>query len=87
VLVLLDSPLEASRQHLEKIRTHVKEMQIRYGDQLLGTMSLSVGIVEAHDHDMSAEELLRVADKALYAAKNNGRDCIVAVRDFVKTQE
>ena len=78
VLVLLDSPLEASRQHIERIRSHVKDLQVRYGDQLLGTMTLSVGLVEAHDHDMTADDLLRAADEALYAAKRTGRDRIVA---------
>lgn len=78
VLVLLNSPLEASRQHIERIRSHVKDLQVRYGDQLLGTMTLSVGLVEAHDHDMTADELLRAADEALCAAKRAGRDRIVA---------
>ena len=87
VLVLLDSPLEASRQHLEKIRSHVKELQVRYGDQLLGTMTLSVGIVEAPEHDLTADELLRAADEALYAAKRAGRDRIVAFRDLENNQE
>ena len=84
VLVLLDSPLEASRQHLEKICTHVKELQIRYRDQLLGTMTLSVGIVEALRHNLTADELLRAADEALYAAKHAGRDRIVVFRDLEK---
>ena len=40
VLVLFDSPLETSHQHLERICKHVKDLQIRYGEQLLGTMTL-----------------------------------------------
>jgi diguanylate cyclase (GGDEF)-like protein len=87
VLVLLDSPQEASRQHIEKIRSHVKELQVRYGDQLLGTMTLTAGIVEAPDHDMTAEELLRAADEALYAAKRAGRDRIVVFSDLANRQK
>jgi diguanylate cyclase (GGDEF)-like protein/PAS domain S-box-containing protein len=87
VLVLLDSPLEASRQHIEKICSHVKDLQIRYGDQLLGTISLSVGLVEAPDDDLTAGDLLRSADEALYVAKRAGRDRIVAFHDLVKNQE
>jgi diguanylate cyclase (GGDEF)-like protein len=84
VLVLLDSPLEASRQHLERVCQHVKELQIRYGEQLLGTITLSAGLVEALDHDTTPDDLLRAADQALYAAKHAGRDRIVAFRDLVK---
>jgi diguanylate cyclase (GGDEF)-like protein/PAS domain S-box-containing protein len=82
VLVLLDSALEASRQHLEKICKCVKELQVRYGEQLLGTMTLSVGIVEAPQQDLTAVDLLRAADEALYIAKRAGRDRIVALNDI-----
>jgi diguanylate cyclase (GGDEF)-like protein/PAS domain S-box-containing protein len=87
VLVLFDSPQEVSRLHLEKICTLVKELQVRYGQHLLGTMTLSVGIVDAPEYDLSAEELLNAADKALYAAKRAGRDRIVAFHELVKDQE
>jgi diguanylate cyclase (GGDEF)-like protein/PAS domain S-box-containing protein len=87
VLVLLDSPLEASCQHLEKIRSHVNELQIRFREQLLGTMTLSVGIVEALRHNLTADELLGAVDKALYAAKRAGRDRIVVFHDLKNNQE
>ena len=85
VLILLDSSPESSRQHLEKINTLVKELQIRYGEQLLGSMSLSIGIIDASEHDLTADELLSAADKALYAAKHAGRDRIVAY-DVLETR-
>jgi len=86
VVVLFDSPLEASHQHIEKICTDVKEMQIRYGEQLLGTMTLSAGLIEVSDNGLTADDLLRSADEALYAAKRAGRDRIVAGRDLAKDQ-
>jgi diguanylate cyclase (GGDEF)-like protein/PAS domain S-box-containing protein len=82
VLVLFDSPLETSRQHLERICKHVKDLQIRYGEQLLGTMTLSAGLIEVSDNGLTADDLLRSADEALYAAKGAGRDRIVAYRDL-----
>ena len=87
VLVLLDSPLEASRQLLARICMHVKDLQIRYAEQLLGKMTLSVGLAEAPENGLTADELLSAADKALYAAKREGRDRIVAFRDLITNQE
>jgi len=84
VLVLFDSPLETSRQHLEMICRNIKELQIRYGEQLLGTMTLSAGLIEVSDNGLTADDLLRAADEALYAAKRAGRDSIVAYRDLEK---
>jgi diguanylate cyclase (GGDEF)-like protein/PAS domain S-box-containing protein len=82
VLVLLDSSLEDSHQHIKKICSLVKDLQIRYGEQLLATLTLSVGIVEAPQQSLTADDLLHAADRALYSAKHAGRDCIV-VSDLV----
>ena len=85
VLVLLDTSQEASRQHLDMICTQVKELQVRNSEQLLGTMTLSVGIVEASEDNLTAEELLIAADKAMYAAKHAGRDRIILFSELQKT--
>jgi len=86
VLVLLDSTLEASRKHIERILSHVKELQVRYGDQLLNSMTLSVGLVEANEHEITADDLLRAADEAMYAAKRAGRDRIVTANDLINNK-
>jgi diguanylate cyclase (GGDEF)-like protein/PAS domain S-box-containing protein len=86
VLVLFDSPLESSHQHLEMICGYAKELQIRYGKQLLGTITLSAGLIEAPENGLLAEDFLRAADEALYAAKHAGRDRIIAYRDHVKVK-
>ncbi|MBI5032144.1 MAG: diguanylate cyclase [Chloroflexi bacterium] len=78
VLVLPDSRLEDGRKHLEKIRTQVKELPVRYGEQLLGTVTVSIGVAQSPEHGLTADDLLRAADEAMYAAKQAGRDCVVA---------
>jgi len=62
-------------------------LKIRHGDQLLGTVTLSVGLVEASKIGLNTEGILRAADKALFAAKRAGRDRIVTFNDLVKKSE
>jgi diguanylate cyclase (GGDEF)-like protein/PAS domain S-box-containing protein len=77
VLVMPDSSLANTQQRVEQIRGLVKELKIRHGNQLLGTVAASAGVAEAPEHGSTAPELLRAADNALYAAKQAGRDRIV----------
>lgn len=77
VIVLFDSKQEESLKRFETIHEQISNLQIRYREQLLGKMTVSIGIAEATDNTMTAEELVAAADKALYAAKQAGRDCII----------
>jgi len=76
-LVLPDSSLAATRQRVEQICTLIKQMDIRYNEQLLGTMTLSAGIAASPQHAFTARELLRAADAALYTAKSAGRERVI----------
>jgi len=82
VIVLFDSTQKESKKRFEKIREQISTLQIRYREQLLGRMTVSIGIVEATDNTLTAEELVAAADKALYAAKRAGRDCIIAYSEL-----
>lgn len=77
VLVLHDSSIAATQARLEQIRAFLKGLEIHYGEEVLGPITLSIGIVQTPEHDITARELLREADEAMYAAKQGGRDRIV----------
>ena len=77
VLVLHDSTIAATQARLEQIRTFLKGLEIHYGEEVLGPITLSIGIVQTPEHAITARELLREADEAMYAAKQRGRDRIV----------
>jgi diguanylate cyclase (GGDEF)-like protein len=47
---------------------------VEHGGQVLGRVTFSIGIAVFPDHGATAEELVRVADAALYRAKVDGRD-------------
>jgi diguanylate cyclase (GGDEF)-like protein len=78
VLVFPDSSLADTRRRVEEIRALVKGLKIRYDDRLLDTITVSAGVAAAPEHGSTALDLLRSADDALYAAKQGGRDRLVA---------
>jgi diguanylate cyclase (GGDEF)-like protein/PAS domain S-box-containing protein len=80
LLVLPDSALEDASQRLEQIRSRFESMEIRREGQLLATITFSAGIATAPEHGSTPEELLRAADAALYAAKQAGRNRVLAYR-------
>lgn len=82
VIVLFDSTQKESLKRFETIRDQIKNLQLRYREQLLGRMTVSIGIAESTDNSMTAQELVTAADKALYAAKRAGRDCIIAFNEL-----
>ena len=67
----------------EKLRREVQNLEIEYEGRRVGPITISVGVGMFPDHGKSGQEVLRVADAALYEAKRSGRNCVV-VGDKVK---
>jgi diguanylate cyclase (GGDEF)-like protein len=59
----------------EGIRAAVEAESIRIGDTRMH-VTLSLGVAVAPDQANSVESLVEAADKALYRAKSNGRNCV-----------
>jgi diguanylate cyclase (GGDEF)-like protein/PAS domain S-box-containing protein len=82
VIVMPDSSLADTCQRVEEIRVLVKKLEIRYGEQLLGTITISAGIAGTREHGgVTMREFLHAADTALYAAKQAGRDRVVVYQE------
>jgi diguanylate cyclase (GGDEF)-like protein len=73
-LMLSDSDQEGALHRAEVLRREVKYLNAQYQGQLLGPISLSVGLALFPDHCSAIGDLLRAADQALYCAKREGRD-------------
>lgn len=78
VFVLPGASLDAALKRAELLREDVKQLNAQYGGQLLGAVTLSIGIAVFPDNGDSAEHLLKAADDALYRAKAGGRDRVIA---------
>ncbi len=82
VIVMPESSLADTFQRMEEIRVLVKKLEIRYGEQLLGTITLSAGIAGTREHGgVTMREFLQAADSALYAAKQAGRDRVAVYQE------
>src|SRR6266571_264854 len=78
-LVLLpECPFDAARSKAEQLREEVAKLELRYDDQPLGPVTVSLGVAAFPDHAKESEQLLRCADEALYLAKQSGRNRVVA---------
>jgi diguanylate cyclase (GGDEF)-like protein/PAS domain S-box-containing protein len=73
-LVLTDTTLDGAFKRAEILRQQVKQMSVEYDGQLLGAVSVSMGVALFPDHGSTMGEVLRASDQALYAAKREGRD-------------
>jgi diguanylate cyclase (GGDEF)-like protein/PAS domain S-box-containing protein len=80
VLVLPDTPLEAAYKRAEEWRAWVDSAHIPYGEERLH-VALSMGVAAYPVHGATAAAILTAADRALYAAKEAGRNRVqLAVR-------
>lgn len=77
VLVMPDSTVADTQERVEQIRLLLKELQIQHEGQALGLITLSAGIAQTPEDGATVSELLLSADKALYTAKQAGRDRIM----------
>lgn len=73
MLVLVDCELEAGRLVADKLRRAVRARSQVEPFTPLGGFTMSLGVAQLC-RDMSEEELVSLADQALYLAKQSGRD-------------
>ena len=77
ILIFLEAPLEVIQQRAEQLREEAKHLNVPYRGQVLGTVTLSLGLAVFPEHGSTIDALLRVSDAALYRAKSEGRDRLV----------
>lgn len=80
VLVLSGMDSHSAAERAEIIRSHVEELQVTYHRKSLGAVTVSTGVASFPEHAGTPNELLMIADRALYRAKREGRNrvCVAA---------
>ncbi|CCD99283.1 diguanylate cyclase [Bradyrhizobium sp. STM 3809] len=74
VVLLPNCTVEEAALRAEELRARVEALNISYGDRLLPRVTISVGVASYPEAGIDLPEILRVADGALYRAKQKGRN-------------
>ena len=73
LVILPHSPLAAATEQAERLCRHVRSLGIKAGEQDI-SLTISIGVAQYKIHKEGWQSFLSRADKALYEAKNKGRD-------------
>ena len=77
VVMLMNTTAQGAELVAEEIRTGVEELGI-VDEKVKNGLTVSLGVASVvPDNDMLPNELIDAADRALYKAKNNGRNKVV----------
>ena len=77
VLILPEMDADGARQRAEHVCRAIEGLQVKHLLQALSPVTASIGVATFPLNATNAEELLRIADAALYRAKNEGRNRVV----------
>ena len=74
-VIITETPMEKAVIPLERLRKAIYDTEFLYRNQPV-KLSISIGVSEVNDSTETIHELFEKADKALYKAKENGRNQI-----------
>lgn len=80
-LLMPETDAEGARATCERIQRGLAERPIMVSTGAAIPLTLSIGVVSASASSCEPDQLLRLADDAMYAAKEGGRDRIVVAKD------
>ena len=86
VVVLGKTDSEGAKIIAERIRQQIAETHIQYNGKTIGT-TVSIGIATRRSHEKEhINNLFERADKALYLAKESGRNCVISSDEMFISQ-
>ena len=78
LIILPETSLADTIKRADSLREEIEKMEMVFQGQILGTITMSMGVAAYPDNGTRMDELLRVSDTALYKAKQEGRDKVVS---------
>lgn len=80
ILLFPETPLEQAQEVTEALRCVIQDRVFTFQGKTFG-VTISQGLAEWPRHGETIEKIIAAADKALYAAKNAGRNCVRTTDD------
>ncbi len=77
IIILPDVSKEVASERAELIRQNIHHFNNQCEEQILASITLSVGVAIFPEHGSSSAVILKAVDDALYRAKHAGRDTVV----------
>lgn len=74
MVILPEAATDTASARAEELRRRIESLELFHGGKSLGTVTISLGVATFPDHASRKEDLLRLADNALYEAKKRGRN-------------
>lgn len=74
ILILPEASLDITARRAEQIREAVKGLSLSYQGKTIPAVTVSIGVALFPEHHSDIQQVVRLADEALYRAKRNGRD-------------
>lgn len=79
-VILPDTSLKDTYQKAEFLRRAIADLRVEYEGQILHSLTASLGITCYPDHGETFKSLIQSADKALYGAKEAGRNQVMVAK-------
>jgi diguanylate cyclase (GGDEF)-like protein len=79
-VILPEAPPENAIVRANALRLEIKALHLAQDNKQLGSVTVSIGVAGFPEHANTPLELLRIADKCLYASKANGRDRVTLAK-------
>jgi diguanylate cyclase (GGDEF)-like protein len=76
-VVLVNIPGKQALERAEQLRANVERLELQSAATSIGPVTISIGLATFPTHGDNLQDLVSAADKALYAAKNAGRNRVV----------
>lgn len=73
-ILLPETDAATASRFAERIRSNIEALSLQYDGIALPTVTMSFGVASFPEHAGGVLELIKAADKALYAAKRHGRN-------------
>ncbi|HPH96448.1 MAG TPA: diguanylate cyclase [Anaerolineaceae bacterium] len=80
LLILPESPLADTLRRAEQLRQGISSIALSHLGQPIPSVTASFGVAAFPEHGVNTAVLRKAADMALYAAKDQGRNCVVIAR-------